>query len=590
MATVTRYVDPDATGAGDGTSWTDAYTSLNAWEAAEQTDLVADGDSHIVYCRSSSGSADSTAVTIQGWTTDATHTITIQAADSDRAGTAWDATKYRLSSTTAITSPRIYFRNKYVTIDGIQAEKKESDGMGILYGGQWEDSYFAVKNCHLRDSKGNPSSALIQLSNRSNNYAEVYNNILHDSDGPGVHVLGGAVSKIYNNTVYNCNQSLYTYRGGLQTDVSAIVVNNISYNNGNQDFRLTANASSDYNFSKDDTAPGTNSIHGDTDSKTPDFVSTTSGSEDFAIASTSDAIDAGVGPSSDSNVLTEDIAGTTRSGTTCDIGAFEFVESGTTLTADTGTITIAGINATVTTSTPTNITATTGTASIAGINANVAAGRTFTASTGAVTTTGINASVSAGKTFAATTGTVAATGINATVSTGALITTTTPGVAVAGINAEVSAGKNITTTTGTVTATGINATVDNELTITATTGSIIAQGIQASISAAKTITATTAAVTATGINAFVENEFLITGTTGAVTATGINATIIKATAITALTGTVGITGYNPSIQSGEIPDVPAWRTATIPLETRSYTIEAEDRTATITAETRTATI
>ncbi|MEA2006752.1 MAG: choice-of-anchor Q domain-containing protein, partial [Patescibacteria group bacterium] len=76
-------------------------------------------------------------------------------------------------------------------------------------------------------------------------------------------------------------------------------------------------------FSKDDTAPGANSIHGDTDSKTPDFVSTTSGSEDFHLQSTSDAINVGTDLS---GTFTDDIDGDTRPIDAWDIGADEEVE------------------------------------------------------------------------------------------------------------------------------------------------------------------------------------------------------------------------------------------------------------------------
>ena len=64
MAVITRYVNTASAG-GDGTTnaesgATAAYASLNAWEAAEATDLVTAGDSHIVYCSTGSGPAPDT--------------------------------------------------------------------------------------------------------------------------------------------------------------------------------------------------------------------------------------------------------------------------------------------------------------------------------------------------------------------------------------------------------------------------------------------------------------------------------------------------------------------------------------------------
>ena len=80
-AQVIRYVDPDAAGAANGTSWADAYTSLSAWEAAEQTDLVSAGNYHTVYCRSSGGTDDTTPFAINSWTTGSSNYIVIIGSD-----------------------------------------------------------------------------------------------------------------------------------------------------------------------------------------------------------------------------------------------------------------------------------------------------------------------------------------------------------------------------------------------------------------------------------------------------------------------------------------------------------------------------
>ena len=71
MAVITKTVKPG--GGGD-------YTSLAAWESAEQTNLVTDGDTHVCECYTG---GDLNQVSIDGWTTDATHFITITSPDGE---------------------------------------------------------------------------------------------------------------------------------------------------------------------------------------------------------------------------------------------------------------------------------------------------------------------------------------------------------------------------------------------------------------------------------------------------------------------------------------------------------------------------
>jgi hypothetical protein len=109
-----------------------------------------------------------------------------------------------------------------------------------------------------------------------------------------------------------------------ETGAAALVVNNIAVGQSTACFSGSFAAGSDYNVSSDATAPGAHSLYNQLIANL--FVDPEN--HDYRPKAGANTIDAGIGPALDSNVPTTDIVGTPRSGDTCDIGAFEYVDEG----------------------------------------------------------------------------------------------------------------------------------------------------------------------------------------------------------------------------------------------------------------------
>jgi len=322
LAEIIQYVDPDAGGAGNGDDWTNAYTSLNAWEAGEQQDLTdATPDWMHCYCRASSGTIDSTVYEILGWTTAAASYILVEAASTDRASTAWDATNYRLETADATYAVRI--REDYVRFEGLQIGQTSGDASGdqtiVITGITATNNDLWFSYCFIRTHPSSQVSRPIDFV---------------DTD---------IICKIWNCIIENRatatgSYSLYCNVADLKVDNCTIIGNatmtySIRYVSGAGEFYNTiaidaatqvwldgsSNFTGDYNC-EDDTGdvPGGNSQTG----SEPTFVNK---GTDYALSGAgSVAKDNGTDRSGGLVSDSDDINGTAR-GATWDIGAHEYV-------------------------------------------------------------------------------------------------------------------------------------------------------------------------------------------------------------------------------------------------------------------------
>jgi len=315
---VVKIVDPDN---GPGTD----YTSLSAWEAGEQGNLVDDDKIAIAKCRNTGGSADTTALEIRGWTTDTDHYIKIWTDPNEgyrHDGTA--GTGYRLDITDG--SQVIYIRESHVKIFGL-----ELTGSGTEYGfyaAAWEsidDIELAYNLIHdLGGTDASSGGITFGTSTRYISNLKFYNNIIYNIGGSGFHSKSASSNSgnIFNNTIFNCNKSNNVWEAGIRDESGQFVFkNNAVFDSGNKDYygnEATQNGGSN-NASSDDTGnSGLQNL-----SSSNQFVDTTDGSEDLHLKSGADLIDAGTDLSS---YFTDDIDGDTRSGT-WDIGADEYVSA-----------------------------------------------------------------------------------------------------------------------------------------------------------------------------------------------------------------------------------------------------------------------
>jgi len=269
--------------------------------------------------------ADTTAVTVSGYTTSATNYIKIytpvntatEANNSQRAVGKWDDSKYDLKVST--NNHNFDISIGYVHIDGLQIyQYSDSPTKGGIY------AYTGKAGIEISNNiiRGNGSySSVTHFGINSADSSKIWNNIIYNfnvATSVGINLTYGTTNQyIYNNTIYGCTAGI------IQSNATVILKNNVVYNNGT-DYSGTFNSASTNNLSKDATAPAYNTYY---TGKTLTFTNTTSGSEDFHLAVTdTDAINKGADMTSDANLpFTADIDGQTRSlhGNGWDIGADE---------------------------------------------------------------------------------------------------------------------------------------------------------------------------------------------------------------------------------------------------------------------------
>jgi hypothetical protein len=277
--------------------------------------------------------ADTTGVTINGWTTNASNYIKIytpyntltEVNQTQRHSGKWDGSKYNMSLGNG-DNQAIYVNNNDIWIDGLQILRTVDSGYGrgIFTTGI---SGFKISNCIVKASLSGSasSSAGIYLNGASG--GKVWNNIVYGYlNGAGAHqgfVFGSTnFNYAYNNTSY-ANYEGYT---GISSGSNIVLKNNVAYNN-TDNYRDTFSASSTNNLSgpgTDAQIPATNKRDGVAVS----FVSTTAGSEDLHLAFTdAGAKGWGTNLSADTYLaFSNDIDSQERTGTWA-IGADEPIEA-----------------------------------------------------------------------------------------------------------------------------------------------------------------------------------------------------------------------------------------------------------------------
>lgn len=320
MATeVIKIVDPDN---GSGTN----YTSLSAWEAGEQGDLTGARDEiAVAKCRCTGGTADTTNVTIDGWTTSSTQYIKIwtDPSESYRHNGTWQTgNKYRIVSSASWGQGTLRIAEQYVRIIGLQIDNTAEDqanGIVADSSAQSTSSYLLISHNILRLSGGGGSSSHYGINNIGGLNSYVINNIVYGWEyGIDIGYLEVAVNIcIYNNTFVNCSSSCvvnYSYSGA-----NVRLYNNIAQgtsSDGNYVYVHDPDASGS-NISSDNTSP--NSAYR---SKTVTFA----GSGDYHLSSSdTEARSNGTNLYNDSYyAFQDDIDGDDRGGS-WDIGADEYV-------------------------------------------------------------------------------------------------------------------------------------------------------------------------------------------------------------------------------------------------------------------------
>lgn len=345
MATeVIKIVDPDN---GSGTD----YTSLAAAVAGEARDLVTADEQLTIKCRCTGGTADG-AVTIDGFTTDATRYVKVWTDPSEnyrhQGKPVSSGNVYRIYGTSN-NGTLISCRTNHTKIIGLHLSMSYLTSRAThfalttyLYGVNvlWDKCVFwdvtgrsAYRALTFGDYTYNTVSNCVFVNFGYNGYATI---------------IGGAVGtnkhKVYNCTGYTAATNVGHLFVGVSSNERVVVINCVvAYvNNACFSTSYAYAAGSDTNVSYDTTAPGTTVAINKT--ALEDYF-TDYANGDLSLKASGYTL-FGINGTDLSSIFTDDILGNTRSA--WDIGAFEYVSASTnySLTSDNGSFTLTGQDAT----------------------------------------------------------------------------------------------------------------------------------------------------------------------------------------------------------------------------------------------------
>lgn len=179
--------------------------------------LVTNDEQLTIECRASSGAADTTGVTISGFTTDADNFVKVYVPPAHRHQGVWNTGKYRIETNgIALTASD----TAYIDIIGLQVTS--SVQQGIVHSGS-QTGVCAISHCIIKGQSYNYRMGIL-LSRHSMTF-NIFNNIIYDwagTGGQGVY-RGDGNAYIYNNTVVNCTLGI----NGNFTSRTCIAKNNI---------------------------------------------------------------------------------------------------------------------------------------------------------------------------------------------------------------------------------------------------------------------------------------------------------------------------------------------------------------------------